>query len=83
VYCDRRLPEAARTHEVALGECLGGALYVNDFLGLCKKVGGWRRVVSVVVVQMLALGVGICWCGIAVPAPHPLTLRTPPNPLIP
>lgn len=39
VYSDRRLPEAARTHEVALGECLGGALYVNDFLGLCKRVG--------------------------------------------
>ncbi|GBF94952.1 arsenite methyltransferase [Raphidocelis subcapitata] len=39
VYSDRRLPEAARRHEVALGECLGGALYVNDFLSLCKQVG--------------------------------------------
>ena len=37
VYSDRRLPEAARRHEVALGECLGGALYVNDFLSLCKQ----------------------------------------------
>ena len=40
VYCDRRLPEAARQHEVAVGECLGGALYVNDFIRLCRKVGG-------------------------------------------
>lgn len=31
VYCDRRLPAAVRQHEVLLGECLGGALYVNDF----------------------------------------------------
>lgn len=40
MYADRRLPEAARRHEVALGECLGGALYVNDFIALCKQVGG-------------------------------------------
>jgi arsenite methyltransferase len=31
VYCDRRIPQAIRTHEVLLGECLAGALYVNDF----------------------------------------------------
>ncbi len=40
VYCDRRLPEEARTHEVALGECLGGALYVNDFVRLAREVCG-------------------------------------------
>ncbi|KAI8471132.1 MAG: S-adenosyl-L-methionine-dependent methyltransferase [Monoraphidium minutum] len=39
VYCDRRLPEAAQKHEVAVGECLGGALYINDFIRLCRKVG--------------------------------------------
>jgi SAM-dependent methyltransferase len=39
VYSDRRLPAAARTHEVALGECLGGALYVNDFLELARAAG--------------------------------------------
>ncbi|KIY94416.1 arsenic (+3 oxidation state) methyltransferase [Monoraphidium neglectum] len=39
VYCDRRLPEAAQKHYVAVGECLGGALYVNDFITLCRKVG--------------------------------------------
>ena len=25
VYCDRRLPEDLRSHEILLGECLGGA----------------------------------------------------------
>ncbi|GAQ93433.1 hypothetical protein KFL_015250010 [Klebsormidium nitens] len=39
VYCDRRLPAAVRRHEVLLGECLGGALYVNDFKRLCHDVG--------------------------------------------
>jgi hypothetical protein len=39
VYCDRRLPAAVRSDEVAVGECLGGALYVNDFLRLCREVG--------------------------------------------
>ncbi|EFJ44058.1 hypothetical protein VOLCADRAFT_95757 [Volvox carteri f. nagariensis] len=39
VYCDRRLPAAIRTHPVLLGECLAGALYVNDFIRLCRKVG--------------------------------------------
>ncbi|WIA21587.1 hypothetical protein OEZ85_000776 [Tetradesmus obliquus] len=39
VYCDRRLPENARSHEVLLGECLGGALAVNDFLRLAHSVG--------------------------------------------
>jgi arsenite methyltransferase len=32
VYADRRLPAAVRADEVMLGECLGGALYVEDFL---------------------------------------------------
>ncbi|KAF6263798.1 S-adenosyl-L-methionine-dependent methyltransferase [Scenedesmus sp. NREL 46B-D3] len=39
VYCDRRLPAAVRSHEVLLGECLGGALAVNDFLRLAHQVG--------------------------------------------
>lgn len=38
VYCDRRLPSDVRTHEVLLGECLGGALAVNDFVRLCQQV---------------------------------------------
>jgi hypothetical protein len=39
VYCDRRLPADVRAHPVLLGECLGGALYVNDFLVAARQVG--------------------------------------------
>eukprot|EP00199_Chlamydomonas_sp_CCMP681_P001924 CAMPEP_0119107370 /NCGR_PEP_ID=MMETSP1180-20130426/9666_1 /TAXON_ID=3052 ORGANISM="Chlamydomonas cf sp, Strain CCMP681" /NCGR_SAMPLE_ID=MMETSP1180 /ASSEMBLY_ACC=CAM_ASM_000741 /LENGTH=373 /DNA_ID=CAMNT_0007092845 /DNA_START=117 /DNA_END=1238 /DNA_ORIENTATION=+ len=39
VYCDRRLPKELRTHPVLLGECLGGALYVQDFIRLCRQMG--------------------------------------------
>ncbi|NQW62827.1 MAG: methyltransferase domain-containing protein [Deltaproteobacteria bacterium] len=39
VYCDRRLPEAVRNHPVLYGECLGGALYWNDFLQMAKAAG--------------------------------------------
>lgn len=39
VYCDRRLPEEVQNHDVLLGECLGGALYVEDFKRICQKVG--------------------------------------------
>jgi arsenite methyltransferase len=39
VYCDRRLPSEVRSHPVMIGECLGGALYLNDFFEIAKKVG--------------------------------------------
>jgi arsenite methyltransferase len=39
VYCDRRLPDAVRNHPVLYGECLGGALYWNDFLAMAKAAG--------------------------------------------
>mmetsp|Transcript_12377 Transcript_12377/g.33776 ORF Transcript_12377/g.33776 Transcript_12377/m.33776 type:complete len:409 (+) Transcript_12377:72-1298(+) len=39
IYCDRRLPQELRTHPVLLGECLGGALYINDFIRLARKAG--------------------------------------------
>lgn len=39
VYCDRRLPEDLRSHEILLGECLGGAMYVEDFKRLCQATG--------------------------------------------
>lgn len=39
VYADRRVPEAVRQHPVLYGECLGGALYWNDFLRLAKRSG--------------------------------------------
>jgi len=39
VYCDRRLPEDLRQAPVLYGECLGGALYWNDFTRLAKAAG--------------------------------------------
>ncbi|SHE61555.1 Methyltransferase domain-containing protein [Microbulbifer donghaiensis] len=39
VYADRRVPEALRTDPVLYGECLGGALYWNDFLNLARSSG--------------------------------------------
>lgn len=39
VYADRRLPESLSSDEVLYGECLGGALYWNDFLTLAKAAG--------------------------------------------
>ena len=39
VYADRRLPESVQTHPVLYGECLGGALYWNDFLRIARAAG--------------------------------------------
>lgn len=39
VYCDRRLSDAVRADPVLYGECLGGALYWNDFLPMAKDAG--------------------------------------------
>ena len=39
VYADRRLPDAVRKDPVLYGECLGGALYWNDFHSLAKQAG--------------------------------------------
>lgn len=39
VYCDRRLSSEVRSHELLFGECIAGALYINDFIALCKKIG--------------------------------------------
>jgi arsenite methyltransferase len=39
VYCDRRLPEHVKKNEVLWGECLAGALYIEDFVRICRKVG--------------------------------------------
>ena len=36
-------PKQLRTHPVLLGECLGGALYINDFIRLARQVGGCGR----------------------------------------
>lgn len=39
VYADRRLPDELRHDPLAVGECLGGALYWNDFVNLAKGAG--------------------------------------------
>jgi SAM-dependent methyltransferase len=39
VYSDRRLPDPIRNDPVLYGECLGGALYWNDFLPMAKRAG--------------------------------------------
>lgn len=39
VYADRRVPEAVRNDPVLYGECLGGALYWNDFMRLAHRQG--------------------------------------------
>ena len=39
VYADRRVPESVRNDAVLYGECLGGALYWNDFQRLAHRHG--------------------------------------------
>ena len=39
VYADRRVPETLRNDPVLYGECLGGALYWNDFQRLAARQG--------------------------------------------
>eukprot|EP00756_Hemistasia_phaeocysticola_P005183 Hpha_TRINITY_DN13209_c0_g3::TRINITY_DN13209_c0_g3_i1::g.154783::m.154783 len=39
VYCDRRVPKEAQENEVLWGECISGAMYIEDFLREAQKVG--------------------------------------------
>lgn len=39
VYADRRIPKALTTEPVLLGECLGGALYWEDFRRMMSDLG--------------------------------------------
>lgn len=39
VYADRRVPAKVANDPVLYGECLGGALYWNDFVELAKRAG--------------------------------------------
>ena len=39
VYCDRRVPEDVHNDPELYGECLGGALYWNDFIRLSHAAG--------------------------------------------
>lgn len=47
VYADRRIPMEVANDPEIYGECLGGALYWNDFLNIAKSIGfGDPRCVS-------------------------------------
>ncbi|CAK0784978.1 hypothetical protein CVIRNUC_008183 [Coccomyxa viridis] len=39
VYCNRRVPKSAQKDEVMWGECISGALYINDFIAMARAVG--------------------------------------------
>lgn len=39
VFTDRRVPEELQTDPVFVGECLGGALYIEDFRRLLSELG--------------------------------------------
>ena len=39
IFSGRRVPEPLTTDPVLLGECLGGALYTEDFKRILRKVG--------------------------------------------
>jgi len=39
IFTGRRVPEALREDKVMLGECLGGALYTEDFRRLMRRAG--------------------------------------------
>jgi SAM-dependent methyltransferase len=39
VFCDRRLPEKVRADRILYGECISGALYINDFLNAAHSAG--------------------------------------------
>ncbi|KAJ2522154.1 hypothetical protein GGI11_001807 [Coemansia sp. RSA 2049] len=43
VYADADLPEALRTHDVLLGECIGGALHTDDFERIAADDVGFAR----------------------------------------
>ncbi|KAJ2824415.1 hypothetical protein IWW50_003341 [Coemansia erecta] len=48
VYADRQLPAAVRSHDVLLGECIGGALFAEEFEQMAVDIGFARpRVLSV------------------------------------
>ena len=39
IYADRRLPDNIKNDPLLHGECLGGALYINDFLRIARNAG--------------------------------------------
>ncbi|MGE0172675.1 MAG: methyltransferase domain-containing protein [Oligoflexales bacterium] len=54
VYCDRRLPKAFQQDSVLLGECLGGALYFEDFRRILAK----QNCLDFRVISRSSIGIG-------------------------
>ncbi|KAJ2403008.1 hypothetical protein GGI23_000290 [Coemansia sp. RSA 2559] len=53
VYADADLPADVRTHDVLLGECIGGALYAEEFERISRDVGFVQpRVLSVAHIEI-------------------------------
>lgn len=53
VFASRRIPENLRNDKILLGECLGGALYIEDFRRLLQSVGVMDyRIVSSAVLNL-------------------------------
>ena len=47
IFTGRRMPEDLKSDSVLYGECLGGALYIEDFRRILREAGCWDyRVVS-------------------------------------
>jgi len=39
IYCDRRIPNSVKHDKVLYGECLGGAIYTEDFRRIASEAG--------------------------------------------
>ena len=39
VYCDRRLNDNVKNNKILWGECIAGALYIEDFKRICHSIG--------------------------------------------
>ncbi|MBQ9955740.1 MAG: arsenosugar biosynthesis radical SAM protein ArsS [Eggerthellaceae bacterium] len=48
VFCDRRMPEELRNDPVLRGECLGGAIYLEDFRRMMARIG-WESFLYTVI----------------------------------
>lgn len=48
VFCDRRMPEELRADPVLRGECLGGAIYLDDFRRMMARQG-WESYLYTVI----------------------------------
>lgn len=74
IFAGRRIPEALSRDKVLLGECLGGALYIEDFRRLLRRLG--CRDFRVVNKRRLELGDGEIAGKAGMIEFHSMTVRT-------